>query len=141
MKAGLLPPGIHKADLDEVLAFFGTTTWRVWLLEGLRLALMDLAAAGCGSVYLDGSFVTTKTMPNDYDVCWDMEGIDFDALDPVLVDVEWPRRAQKVKYRGDVLPNVTEAASGKLMMEFFQTDRETGASKGILLLDPRRVTS
>jgi hypothetical protein len=37
------------------------------LLAGLREALGALREAGCRTVYLDGSFVTAKEAPEDFD--------------------------------------------------------------------------
>ena len=140
LKDGRLPVGIHDAGFDDVAATFAATPWREWLIEGLRLALVDLASAGCGAAYLDGSFTTAKTRPGDYDLVWDTAGVDFSALHPVLLKVVWPRDEQKARYRGDVLPNFVESNSGLPMLEFFQIDKDTGSPKGILKLDPRAVT-
>lgn len=67
--AGLLPPGIHKAAWREVVVRFGTTRHRRKLLGGLKRALKTLRAAGCRRVYIDGSFVTAKSKPGDFDAC------------------------------------------------------------------------
>jgi hypothetical protein len=41
----------------------------------------------------------------------------------------------KAKYRGDLFPaEVPEGASGKAFLDFFQTDKRTGAPKGIVLV-------
>jgi hypothetical protein len=139
LEQGLLPPGIHAGYWKEVEAMFGITAWRLWLLEGLRAALAELARAGCTLAYLDGSFVTDKVAPEDYDLCWDMTGVDLAAIDPVFHDLTPPRANQKAKYRGDLLPNVIERSRRMLFVEFFQIDRNTGNPKGIVALDPRRV--
>lgn len=140
MQDGLLLPGVHEANFEEVLAVLAPTPWREWLAVGLRLALTDLAAAGCRAAYLDGSYVTDKTAPGDYDLCWDRTGVTRDHLHPVLEMLAWPRHEQKARYRGDVLPNVVETGSGLLFVDFFQVHKETGATKGIVKLDPRTVT-
>ena len=82
---GLLPPGIHQATWDEVAGTFGNTPWRRRLLDGLEMAIDDLRQAGCRTVYIDGSFVTDKEVPNDFDACWDEEGVAPELLDPVLL--------------------------------------------------------
>ncbi len=61
--------------------------------------------SGCPGVYLDGSFVTSKEIPNDYDVCWDTAGVDQGKLDPVLVDEKFPRMKQKLKFGGEFFAN------------------------------------
>ena len=140
LQDGRLPVGIHHAGFDDVVATFADTPWREWLIEGLRLALEDLANGGCSVAYLDGSYTTSKTKPGDYDLCWDMTGVDFSALHPVLLKVVWPRAEQKARYRGDVLPNIVESNSGLPMLDFFQIDKDTGSPKGIVQLDPRAVS-
>ncbi len=90
--------------------------------------------AGCTDVWLNGSYVTDKEIPNDYDACWDPLGVDLDKLDPVLQDLSRQRVAQKVKFRGEFFPNIVEAGSGLLFIEFWQRDRD-GNQKGILHID------
>ena len=81
---GLLPPGIHECSWTELDTQFSTNRHRRELLGGLRDALIELKHAGCGRAYIDGSFVTDKRVPGDYDGCWDPVGVDPGKLDPVL---------------------------------------------------------
>ncbi len=92
---GNLPPGIHTASWMELEAAFGLTAWRRRLLTGLRAALEALKVAGCRRAYVDGSLVTSKEIPGDFDRCWEAAGVDPGALDPVLLDFRHPRTAQK----------------------------------------------
>jgi hypothetical protein len=135
---GNLPRGIHEASWDEVKARFGGTPWRQHLLEGLEQALTQFAKAGCTSVLLDGSFVTAKAEPNDYDGAWEPDGVDLDLLDPVLLDFSNSRAAMKRKYGGEMFPTSSMAAPGKVFREFFQQDRQ-GRVKGIIQIDPRDI--
>ena len=66
---GNLPPGIHVVTWNELVARFGTTPHRQMLLDGLRAALLSLKDSGCRRVYIDGSFVTAKEEPGDFDGC------------------------------------------------------------------------
>jgi hypothetical protein len=52
------------------------------LIEGLAAALEDLSAAGCRRVYINGSFVTGKEAPEDYDLCWSIDGVNPEKLNP-----------------------------------------------------------
>ena len=99
---GALPPGIHEGTWDEVVELFGRTAHRQDLLAGLHDALRDLQAAGCRRAYLDGSFVTDKESPGDFDLCWDEDHVDWTKLDPVLLETRPPRVAQQARYRGDI---------------------------------------
>ncbi|MDQ3701448.1 MAG: hypothetical protein M3442_11080, partial [Chloroflexota bacterium] len=73
---GLLPSGVHEATWEEFVARFGWTPHRLALLAGLKAALDALEAAGCPRVYVDGSFVTAKPDPGDFDGCWETDGVD-----------------------------------------------------------------
>lgn len=134
---GNLPPGIHRAGWKEICNRFGHSKHRKKLLDGLEAALKSLKAAGCRSVYINGSFVTKKVKPADYDLCWSIDGVVPQRLDSVLLDFSLAgRRAMKAKYRGDLFPaEIPEDASGKVFLDFFQTDKRTGDPKGIVLLD------
>ncbi len=110
--SGNLAPGVHEATWDEILARFGYTPHRLALLAGLKAALDTLRQAGCGRAYIDGSFVTAKEAPHDFDVCWEMAGVDFnllDQLDPVLLDWRNRRAAQKAKFGGELF--IAESAA------------------------------
>jgi hypothetical protein len=133
---GNLPRGVHWATWQEFAERFGTTPYRRWLLQGLKKAIDSLRLAGCNSIYIDGSFVTTKEIPADFDGCWDLVGVDISLLDPVLLDFNSGRLAQKAKYGGELFPaQFTENGSGKTFLEFFMNDKETGEGKGIVALN------
>lgn len=107
---------------------------RTRLTAGLLAALQNLAGAGCRSVLLDGSFVSLKYLPEDYDGAWDTRGVDPYRLDPVLLDFSNGRAAMKSKYLGELFPATASAAPGVLYRDFFMTDR-SGVPKGILNID------
>lgn len=134
---GLLPPGIHTtASWQEFAHRFGHTPHRQNLLSGMKTALLGLRRAGCRVVYVDGSFVTAKKHPNDFDICWDITGVNPALLDPLLLKLDNSRVAQKVKYLGEFFPaQIPEGVSGKTFLEFFQTDKATGNPKGIVALN------
>jgi hypothetical protein len=130
---GRLPEGEHQTDWPEVVDRFGWNLRRRQLLDGLAEAIDALAAAGCRRIWLNGSFVTAKDEPADFDACWDTDGVDLDLLDPVLLDLSDGRSAQKRRFGGELLPNVTETGSGLSFAEFFRNERD-GGRKGIVLL-------
>jgi hypothetical protein len=107
---------------------------------GLRQGLEQLKTAGCDTVFLDGSFVTAKPQPGDFDACWDVTGVDPSLLDPVFFDFNNGRAAQKTRFLGEFFPaQLPNGSSGKTFLEFFQTDRNSGDPKGIVALDLRRL--
>jgi hypothetical protein len=134
---GNLPPGVHKATWRQFCGHYAHSGHRKNLLAGLAAALNALAAAGCKIVYINGSFVTRKRKPGDYDLCWSVDGVQPARLDPVLLDFSpTGRRAMKAKYRGDLFPaEIPEGTSGRAFLDFFQTDKRTGEPKGIVSMD------
>jgi hypothetical protein len=131
---GYLPPGVHKAPWQEIPLVFGKNSHRAGLTNGLRLALINLAGAGCRVVLLDGSFVSVKLLPQDYDAAWEPHGVDPFRLDPVFLDFGNGRAAMKAKYGGEFFPASWNAGPGVVYREFFQKDRN-GIPKGVLQID------
>lgn len=139
---GNLPPGVHWADWAEIQARFGTNPSRRRLLTGLMEALKMLAAAGCAAAYIDGSFVTEKDFPGDFDVCWELRDVDQDQVDPVFFNFDNSRAAQKARFMGEFFPaQLPEGASGRTFLEFFQTDKDSGSPKGIVAIDLKGILS
>lgn len=103
------------------------------LLDGLAEAIELPAAAGCTRIWLNGSFVTAKDKPADFDACWDPDGVDLDALEPIFSDFANARANQKVRFGGELFPNVTETGSGLVFADFFKNERD-GGRKGIVVL-------
>lgn len=139
---GNLPPGVHQCTWDEFSQKFGWNPHRQHLLDGLKRALESLKGAGCKRAFIDGSFVTAKDMPNDFDACWDIKNVDGAKVDPVLLTFASGRLAQKTKYRGEMFPAqwTADQSTGRAYMDFFQTDKNTGDAKGIVALDLQRLS-
>ena len=119
---------------------FGKSPHRQQLMAGLRGALDALRTAGCEAIYIDGSFVTAKEIPGDFDGCWEVRNVDFTRLDPVLLTFDRGRATQKAKYLGELFPaSMAELGSGRTFLDFQQIDKDTGDAKGIVALDLRRL--
>lgn len=134
---GLLPAGEHEATWAEVSVRFANTAGRKALLVGLLEACRSLRNAGVKYLYLDGSFVTAKKNPGDWDACYSRVGVVGAQLDPVLLDFSNNRAAQKNKFKGEVFVAESSAAGllGPPYLKFFQTEKCTGKIKGIVKLD------
>lgn len=128
----VLPCGVHDATLDEVEVRFATNRRRRLLFNGLRKACSALRKAGCVTVYLDGSYVTDKPFPGDYDACWDPTNVDSQKLDPVFLDFSKGRKNQKLKFGGEFFPSSARADRVHTYIEYFRIDKETGLDKGIV---------
>lgn len=131
---GNLPPGIHDASWKEINERFGTNLQRRSQLSGMWRAIENLSKAGCRTFFIDGSFVTSKLYPNDYDCLWEADEANLQLVDPILKDfTSKGRAAQKVKYSGEFFPVLAiEGSSRNPFLEFFQHDKETGMRKGLV---------
>ncbi|MXY08642.1 MAG: hypothetical protein F4Y61_08345 [Rhodothermaceae bacterium] len=129
----ILPAGIHRADFAAVERRFASNKKRRELFGGLIEASRILNRAGCQHLFLDGSFVTKKPIPNDYDVCWDPHGVDRQLMDPVFFDFRNNRAAQKERFGGEFFPSTSQASPfGPSFLEFFQIEKSSGKQKGII---------
>lgn len=134
---GNLPPGIHFCEWEEFKERFGTNLTRQRMINGLELAMTQLKAAGCRTIYIDGSFVTSKLTPGDFDACWEPGDVDYDYLrknTPRLLN-HLDRSAQKSKYKGEIFRSDQPVGDyGLASLEFFQRDRQLN-QKGIIAID------
>ena len=135
ISTGFLPNGIHWAELGEIRKRYCWNGQRERLLAGFERAVAALRVAGCRLVYLNGSFVTAKDYPGDYDACWEMAGVDPRLLDPVFLEFRNLRAAQKAKYLGEFFPASAKAemkSPFRTFLNFFQVDKYSGDAKGII---------
>ncbi len=134
---GNLPPGIHPASWEEIEGRYAYNAERRRLLAGLKAALNNLKKAGCKRVYLNGSFITEKKMPHDYDLCWEPEGVDERLIDPLFILTRYvlpPRREQMDKYCGEILITLPHPAVFD-MLSYLQLHDRSGDAKGIISID------
>jgi hypothetical protein len=91
----------------------------------------SLADAGCTFFIVDGSFVTDKESPRDYDAC-----CDFSGINPTKVDLKLfgSREEIKAEFYGELFPEHYMADDEYTFREFFQTDRDD-IPKGVIRLD------
>jgi len=90
-------------------------------------------------LYVDGSFVTDKPIPQDFDACWNPQGVALSKLDPILKVFAAGRVAQKAKFGGELFPSTAVVhPSGTTILDFFQRDRD-GVAKGIIEIDLRSL--
>ena len=135
---GYLPPGVHRATVEDIERVFAWNPVRKRLVEGLVRALGNLAGAGVRWVWIDGSFVTAAEDPNDVDGCWEPNSwVRRDLLDPIFLDDRPPRDAMRRKYGVDFLIAILGQATSPTIQEFFMADRD-GKPKGILLVELER---
>lgn len=139
---GNLPPGVHFCEWEEFQEKFGTNLTRRRMIDGLELAMTQLKLAGCPTIFIDGSFVTSKQRPGDFDACWEDNGVDINYLEsiaPTLFNFALRRAEQKTKYKGEIFPSNYPANDySTTYIDFFQFDTRTNTRKGIIAVDLQR---
>jgi hypothetical protein len=123
---GNLPEGIHLATDDEVFGQFATlSARRQWLGEQLRSLLALAKSTGqLARVFLWGSFVTSKEVPNDLDVLLVM-GTEF-AIEavPSPVHVVFDHVQARLRFQADVF--WTKASIGLEILHLWLDTYQTG---------------
>ena len=101
---GNLPEGIHLATEGEVFTRFATpSARRQWLGEQLRSLLALAKSTGqLARMFLWGSFVTSKEVPNDLDVLLVMDtGFVVEAV-PAQAQVVFDHVQARLRFHADV---------------------------------------
>ena len=128
-KNGNLVIGIHQISWEQFYKEFVYNKQRRKLCEGLIKAIGHFREVKCKVIYVDGSFASTESHPNDFDVCWERDGVDMELLQkkyPVLLEFLPDTSRQKMIYGGEFFP----ASS---FLNFFQKTRDN-TRKGIIKL-------
>ena len=131
---GYLPTGEHPADWDEVWERFGWNDHRRRLLRGLLRLASALRDGRCRRFILDGSFITTKEFPSDFDACCDYEGMS--PMDLVDLRLMSSKEVMKAEYLGEVYPlgELVQSDLRYTFRQFFQRDHDD-VPKGVIALN------
>ncbi|EOA60575.1 hypothetical protein K8P02_16655 [Bacteroides nordii] len=134
---GYLPPGIYEASFEEVKNRFGFSWKRQKLLQGMSFLLEQCRILHCDILYLDGSFVTKKLNPNDYDACWDTTAENREqVLNNVLESLlESNSEVQKEYFGGEIYSAFSKAIllPELTILEYFQKTKQY-EDKGIVMI-------
>lgn len=125
---GNLPPGIHLLSLEEIRTEFGQTTLRrQWLMQQFEKIVQIAQRTGkLKRLFLWGSFVSSKPVPNDIDVLlvfssdFSDEDISLESL--CILEHEQAKlrfQADIFWIREDINPEVFD-----LLLDTYQKDRE-----------------
>ena len=135
---GLLPVGIHRTELDEIRQRFGTfqgSDRRIQLFARLEQLVAELRRSGrFAALIVDGSFVTSKSAPEDIDLVVTLRAdhdwnADLGPSDYLLVSRPVLRR----RFGFDVLLATDGGGDYERFVEFFSRVREDAAvRKGML---------
>jgi len=127
---GLLPPGIHDASIEEVADRYTYNEKRARLFAGLIEVVAILRGCNCPELFLNGSFITSKQEPGDYDLCYEPTGV---IPTPEFYEFLKNRDTTKERYLGDIFVRMPQPPFYYDHVEHWQTDtREDDVEKGIL---------
>jgi hypothetical protein len=135
---GLLPPGIYDCSLEEIGERFGTfqsTDRRPRLYEKLQVFLQQVRSTNLViAVIVDGSFVTSKAVPNDIDLILVLPSShDLRAELALMAYNVLSKRRVSRRYGFDILVARADAIEYTQSVEFFQQVRgQPHLHKGVL---------
>jgi hypothetical protein len=133
---GYLPEGLHNAKWLEFKEKFDFSFKRKKILSGILSFGRLIKQAGGKKIYIDGSFVTNKKIPKDWDGCYCMCELNLSIASTLIQNTNINRTKIKKEYFGDVFAeDCIEASSGLPFIDFFQRIRGTDKKKGIIVLD------
>lgn len=136
---GKLPYGIHAMRWEEFTKQFAFNSTRKRLLRGLVRAIFLLRRAGCRTIYVGGSYVTTKRKPFDIDCVWESRGMDWEHVKrvaPVFLKAKTGHDEQMARFGGEFFPSQCgEKNTGLTWLDFFQRDKQPGRRRGIVRID------
>ena len=123
---GNLPEGIHLATEDEVFVRFATpSARRQWLGEQLRsLVTLAQSTGQLARVFLWGSFVTSKEVPNDLDVLLVMSTEFAVEAVPALAQVVFDHVQARLRFQADVF--WTKASIDPQVLQLWLDTYQTG---------------
>lgn len=132
-ESGYLPPGVYLATMEEIRQRLAYNTTRETLFHQLSLVIAILREANCPEVYLNGSFISSKDEPGDYDMCWEPTGVNpTEQLRQLLQN---PQEVKK-RFLGDIRPRISHPPYHIDLVNYWQTDAG-GDPKGIIAINLR----
>jgi len=133
-----LPVGVYDCSFQELNNTFGTNICRKELMDKLDKYIQKLKQAGIsGWIIVDGSFITSKTRPNDIDIILVRKRDDF-LLKPVTEEENEILDEDRVKneYKIHLIPTIEGDRATTAMTSFFSRVRDKGpdVKKGLVRL-------
>ena len=122
---GHLPPGVHKATIEEVIGRFGHGSEdREACVQSLQWLLSICRQAGIARLILNGSFVTDRREPRDVDCALVAgDGYEPNSEADILLQAGLPYLSLEIVS--------TQGALDHLVNEVFGSDR-MGRAKGLI---------
>ena len=120
---------LHKdveLTLEEFIQLFGTNPSRKEKIKNALRFFKIFSSCGCSTVYIGGSFVSTKQNPSDIDLCFDFTTLDDNKLKKEFPEFFGHNRINKL---GEIRRTLkchlfTFDNEDTTMLEYLQEDRD-----------------
>lgn len=131
---GYLPPGVHRATLEECQARFCWSRRREKLWGSLLFGVEGLLSLNVQRIWIAGSYVTAKARPGDIDLVFVKPSGWSDSSAGLFSSLN--RKKLKADREIDLwpMPSYQPSVSGPIsILEFFASD-SSGTPKGMILV-------
>lgn len=122
---------------EEFMVHFGVNSGRMRQLDNAVRFFRIFYQCGCRTVFVDGSFVSTKMYPGDIDLCFDLTKVDKEYVKMMYPDLFDPDEIDRIK---NILQChvFTFDEEDYFMLELFSTDKRDNP-KGMIKLDLKNI--
>ncbi|MHA4810493.1 DUF6932 family protein [Flavitalea flava] len=123
----------ESLNYDEFIILFGTNHERMQQINNALHFFKIFYRCGCGTVYIDGSFVSKKKYPEDIDMCFDISTLNEERLKNEFPQFFDPNELGKIhkKLKCHIF-YFTE--KNTFLLDMLKEDRD-GNGKGLIKLD------
>lgn len=133
---------LHKdieLSIEELGNYFTTNSGRKKKLDNALLFFGIFHSCGCQTVYIGGSFVSTKQHPSDIDLCFDLTSVDYQKLQNDFPDFFDFNKLGEIK-RNTGCHILYFDRDTTYLLKMLQEDRD-GFRKGLVKLKLKNFTS
>lgn len=123
----------HLFSAKELIENFGYNKQRLNYLKSIFELALLLKNLGCKELYVVGSFVTTKAIPNDIDVCINFSDIDENKLAKSELASLDKYELARIKQQKNVHLIIFDNSS-RDFLDWFRQDRD-GNKRGIIQIN------
>ncbi|MEP6465720.1 MAG: hypothetical protein ABJB05_05425 [Parafilimonas sp.] len=122
----------------EFQKLFGYNKERQKQVNNLFTVANKLKNSGCETMFVFGSFATSKEQPNDIDVCFDISNLDIKVLEKNYSLFDHYEHKRFHKYLLVHIPFFKIKTEDKELMQFMKTDK-SGNKRGIIALSLKNL--
>ena len=137
IEGGILPPGIHEANIDEIAQIYGGAKSRLrsQRFKSLKEFLQFIQYHAI-EIYVDGSFITSKLSPSDVDLLIVLPSSFYQNVQAMFRLSHFTTLSRSYRLHIFAYPEGHEEISRK--MDWFTHTRPPRREKGIIKVKVRK---